>query len=930
MKLAKISIMLLVAITVVAGTALAAPVQIGEITSGIEMPQRVALDAQGSLYVTEPTQNRVKKYSSTGQFLSSFEVSYPLGIAVDANGKIYVGSDDPKHSRRNKENSVRIYDANRNFLGCLGGVCSGFGLPNDIAIDSSGTVYVVDSIDTVGTVEPSVVKVFGSNGVLNSAITGTGVSRLLRPMGVAINDAAGEIFITDSPVDSCQGNSINASRVSVFDKNGNLKRSFGKDGSDFSCNSSLNAIAIDSANTLYIADSKQSVVHTRSAADGTPVGGGGIYKTNSVNPVGVGIRNSLLYVAVQKTDTQNGRVDLYGLDGINMEVNPSALIFAAAQFSGNPPAQTVVIANTGTGTLTWSASADQAWITLGAQNPVGPSSSGGFDIGVDISALTAGAHTGKVTIASTGGQKAVVNVTLSVTAAPMLTISNQSLAFTLQAGSNTTSQPVTIGIDSGSSTWTAVSDAIWLTIAPAAGGAAPTVATVTAASAGLNAGTYTGHITVSAPGTVSDAKITVSLAVVTSGGVIRVTTNRPDASFTVSGPTTTTGSGMDWSAANMLAGTYRVTFKSVSGFKRPAPQTKTLAQGGVLTFSGEYRSWKDLAAKKNIVAAQTSLVGTGSQVKAFKGNGTATVFDHTVSASGASVAVGDIDGDSAAEVIAGSGDGSAMVRVYRADKTMLLEFGPVGATGNALRVAAADLNGDGRAEIIVENNGTVSVHAYNGAGGMISTGVTISTLYQSGAAIASADTEGDGLPEIITAPAAGQKSSGPVKIWKIDTMPAVGAWTAALQKEISAGGDNGATVAGGDINGDGNDEIIIASGGDRPMITIMGTDGFPVQFRTADKSGVNVAAADLDGDGNAEIVTAPLVGSEEKRSTIEQAAHNKLKRSRYGKVQDEQENSDHASETVRVYDAAGTLKYVITPFADGTGGINLAIGDLGF
>jgi len=44
----------------------------------------------------------------------------------------------------------------------------------------------------------------------------------------------------------------------------------------------------------------------------------------------------------------------------------------------------------------------------------------------------------------------------------------------------------------------------------------------------------------------------------------------------------------------------------------------------------------------------------------------------------------------------------------------------------------------------------------------------------------------------------------------------------------------------------------------------------------------------------------------------------------------QQDDDDHEKGTVRVYSAAGTLKLVIRPFDGAAGGINLAIGDLGF
>ena len=935
MKLVKMSIMLLVAITIVAGSALAAPVRIGAITSGIEMPARVALDSQGNLYVTDPAKGRVKKYDSNGQYLTSFEAPYPLGVAVDANGNVYVGTRND--SSRSISNTVKIYSANLQPTGCLGtaGNCERFGTPNDIAIDNAGRIYVVDSEYTV-----SAVKVFEPNGALAVTITGSSANKLRKPMGIAINDATGEVFITDSPVVASQGYSVDGARISVFSKNGGFIRSFGQYGDDIGMMKSIVSIAIDNAGSLYVTDSGQSVVHHLNAADGTFLGGD-LFANYSYQPSGVAIsKGSIVNVAIQKTDGPTGRIDLYGLDGyVTLSAAPAVLSFDAKQFGGNPPAQTVVIANTGSGTLTWSASADQAWIKLGQQNAVGPNSSVGFDISADVAALTAGAYTGKVTLTTAAGQKAVIAVTLNVSSASLWNISSQSLSFSVKKGNNSASGSVTIGVDNATGPWTAVSDVPWLTITPASGGPAPAAATVTAAVNGLAAGPYTGHIALSAPGAVIDARITVSLAVYTGGGRIRVTTNRSNAAFTVSGPTTTTGTGTAWSATDVLPGTYTVAFDAAAGYKRPVSLTKTLTDGGDVAFNGAYISWKDLAAKKNIIVAQEALTGTETLVKAFKGNGTPTALDLRVpnAGAGASIAVGDIDGDGMAEMVVGTGDGSALVKVYKADRSKMLELGPVGTANKALHVAVADLNGDGRAEVLVENSGAVTVHTYDVASGtMIPTGIEIATGCSSGAALATADTEGDGLPVVITASRPGMPNSGPIKVWKIDTTSSVGSWAASLQKDISAGGDLGASVAGADVDGDGKDEIIIGSGGERSTITIMRPDGFPVQFRAFDNHGVNVAAADLDGDGNAEIVTAPVMGSAVQRTkTAEKPALSKMEKRHQDQGQQaaqhqDDDDDDHENGTIRVYSATGTLKLVIRPFDGAAGGINLAIGDLGF
>jgi lipoprotein-anchoring transpeptidase ErfK/SrfK len=75
----------------------------------------------------------------------------------------------------------------------------------------------------------------------------------------------------------------------------------------------------------------------------------------------------------------------------------------------------------------------------------------------------------------------------------------------------------------------------------------------------------------------------------------------------------------------------------------------------------------------------------------------------------------------------------------------------------------------------------------------------------------------------------------------------------------------GASVAAGDLNGDGDDEIIVGAGpGGGPNVRVFNGDGSPrSSFMAYDENfrgGVSVASCDVNGDGRFEIVTGPRVG----------------------------------------------------------------------
>lgn len=248
---------------------------------------------------------------------------------------------------------------------------------------------------------------------------------------------------------------------------------------------------------------------------------------------------------------------------------------------------------------------------------------------------------------------------------------------------------------------------------------------------------------------------------------------------------------------------------------------------------------------------------------------------------GAHATMGDIDGDGEDEIIVAPGpdpSANATVKVYKKNGTFLLEQ-TIFSTKFGLTVAAGDIDGDGRAEIIVGagpgplNNSHVKVLSFNGSS-LVTTGidfVALPSLYLSGANVALGDLDGDGIKELIVGAGPGLLTPSRVRAFKLNTA-SMGNWTVAstlsdFTIEFIEGLTCcfGARVAAGDINGDGKAEIIVGAGPGplkRPTVkifngngTFTGTsfDAYPDDYRL----GVNIASKDLNGDGVDEIITAP-------------------------------------------------------------------------
>lgn len=167
-------------------------------------------------------------------------------------------------------------------------------------------------------------------------------------------------------------------------------------------------------------------------------------------------------------------------------------------------------------------------------------------------------------------------------------------------------------------------------------------------------------------------------------------------------------------------------------------------------------------------------------------------------------------------------------------------------------VAKADMDKDGRLETVVA--GTSSITVYRDNGQVQSLFYPYTSAYKSGVSFSLGDLDGNGTLEIVTGTRVG---GGPqVRMFNADGKLLNGGFFA-----YAVNFRGGVNVAVGDVNGDGKAEIITGAGtGGGPHVRIFDrngklmNDGF-FAYNASFRGGVHVAAGDLDGDGDAEIIT---------------------------------------------------------------------------
>jgi sugar lactone lactonase YvrE len=190
-------------------------------SANLSNPSGVTVDAVGNLYIADTDNNRIRKvapsgiittvvgtgtagYSGDGGPATSAQIYFPFGLAFDATGNLYIA--DRNNARIRKVSQAGIIttiagNGTAGYSGDGGPATSAQLRPRGVAVDPEGALYIADEYNYR-------IRKVALNGII-STVAGNGTfgysgdggpatsAQLSYPFGVAV-DANGTLYIPDS------------------------------------------------------------------------------------------------------------------------------------------------------------------------------------------------------------------------------------------------------------------------------------------------------------------------------------------------------------------------------------------------------------------------------------------------------------------------------------------------------------------------------------------------------------------------------------------------------------------------------------------------------------------------------------------------------------------------------------------------------------
>ncbi len=567
----------------------------------------VAFDTAGNLYISDFNNGRLRKVTPQG-IINSVDTGgvYPTAVAVDRFSNLYVS--DSSTVQKITPGGIRTTIAGNGTPGYCGdgGAATSACLnqPSGLAVDAEGSVYIADQFNNrVRKVDPAgIITTVAGRG--NEGFTGDGgpatAATVTLPIGIAV-DASGNLYIADYNFGHVREVSTDGVITTIAGRGGNAQ--FSGDGGP-AINASVGnprGIAVDSAGNIYIADSSQNRIREilatapffaeltssetvlLSAPGGGKAATGSLQVLTSVNSTGSAVPGMSYTSAVTAGASWLSVTPPSGNTPGLLTIKADPLVLEPGNYTGAititvplanpsvrsvnvqftvtaaiPPtlsldqshmsftyattsaarSQTLIVANTGGGSLNFITSivlnsgVSANWLSvvpqIGTATPGNPVS---LAVTADPSKLGPGTYTASLTVNAGSAGSATIPITMTITTNPLVMLLSQAgLTFTaIQNGGVIPAQTFgVLNLGSGTLNWTVqtltLTGGNWLSATPSSGASASAdvngapLVSVSVNPAGLAPGVYYGLVKVISAGAANTPQEVVAVLQVLQAG----------------------------------------------------------------------------------------------------------------------------------------------------------------------------------------------------------------------------------------------------------------------------------------------------------------------------------------------------------------------------------------------------------------------------
>ncbi len=274
------------------------------VNAQLSAPQGIAIDSSGNIYISDTNNNRVRIVTPNGiinTFAGNGLIGAPLafgdggpanqanlhlpgGLAVDSSGNLFIADTGDNLIRKVTTDGIINTIAGDSLPGFLGdgaaATNSEVHSPEDVAVDSSGNVYIADTANAY-------IRKITTDGIINS-IAGDGSigyagdgglatsAGLIEPYSIGV-DSSGNVYIAEPEDGRIREITVSNGDINTVVGNGVL--GFAGDGGPATKAEihQASGVAVDSSGNLYIADSLNNRIRKVSGGTISTIGGSGVF-----------------------------------------------------------------------------------------------------------------------------------------------------------------------------------------------------------------------------------------------------------------------------------------------------------------------------------------------------------------------------------------------------------------------------------------------------------------------------------------------------------------------------------------------------------------------------------------------------------------------------------------------------------------------------